>query len=248
MAAPSLNTGNAAGDRLVNVEGLILGAGNDRAYGDAGDNRINGNGGNDLLYGALGADYLDGGAGFDYARFDDAGYAGLTADLGNIVAGTGAALGDTYVGIEGLVLTGNDDVGFGDGGDNFLYGFAGDDALDGRGGHDNLFGGAGADTFAFDAPAGAADADVIGDFAVGIDHIALASALYGAADLGSGNEELVVAANAAAATGAATLLFDTLSGLLSYDADGTGAGAALAIATLQGPNLAAFSGADIAIV
>ena len=133
----------------ANIEGLVMGAGNDWAYGDNGSNYIYGQGGNDNLFGSNGADYIDGGAGFDYARFDDASYAGLTADLANIVAGTGAAAGDTYANVEGLILTNNADFGYGNSASNYLYGRGGNDFLDGRGGDDFLFGGTGNDTFRF---------------------------------------------------------------------------------------------------
>ncbi|QQR37691.1 hypothetical protein JI749_00830 [Devosia oryziradicis] len=105
-----------------------------------------GNGGHDNLYGGLGADYLDGGAGFDYARFDDASYAGLTASLLDSSINTGAAAGDIYLNIEGLILTGNNDTGHGDNKANYLYGLAGNDTLYGHGDNDNLFGGLGNDT------------------------------------------------------------------------------------------------------
>ncbi|HRK19035.1 MAG TPA: hypothetical protein PK970_08775 [Hyphomicrobiaceae bacterium] len=149
LLLPFLNTGAAAGDVFTAIEGLVLGSGNDRIYGNGAANYLYGMGGNDHLYGMAGADYLHGGAGIDYARYDDASYAGLTADLANIVAGTGVAAGDRFVEIEGLVLTQNSDRGYGTSGANTIYGRAGDDTLDGRGGNDRLFGEGGRDTFVF---------------------------------------------------------------------------------------------------
>jgi serralysin len=192
LAASSLGTGVAEGDTFAGIEGLILARGNDRAYGDAGDNRIYGLAGNDNLYGSLGADYLHGGAGFDYARFDDAAYGGLRASLSAGIAGTGAARGDVFVEIEGLVLSGNGDTGIGNNQANYLYGLGGSDKLYGKAGRDHLFGGAGRDVFVFDTPAGAANADVIGDFVRGQDRIALSKSIFGANqtlrfDAGSGD-------------------------------------------------------------
>jgi serralysin len=146
LYAPSHNTGAALGDTYVGIEGLLLGSGNDVAYGGTANNRIFGNGGHDALYGGLGADHLDGGEGFDYARFDDASYAGLVASLLDSSINTGAAAGDTYNNIEGVVLTNNADIGHGNDNANYLYGFNGDDILFGHGGSDNLFGGLGNDT------------------------------------------------------------------------------------------------------
>ncbi|WP_394691611.1 reprolysin-like metallopeptidase [Hoeflea sp.] len=146
LAAPTIGTNVAAGDVFVEIEGLILGAGNDWIYGDSSFNYLYAGAGNDNIFGSLGADYIHGGAGIDYARFDDAGYAGLVADLVGANTNTGAAAGDTFVEIEGLILTGNDDFGFGNDLGNYIYGLGGNDTLDGRGGSDYLSGGIGNDT------------------------------------------------------------------------------------------------------
>jgi Ca2+-binding RTX toxin-like protein len=140
-----LGTSAAQGDSFSGIEGLIMGSGNDWAYGDTAANYIYGQGGNDNLFGSLGADFHDGGAGLDYARFDDASYGALQADLAGANSNTGAAAGDVYVNIEGLILTGFGDAGFGDDGFNYLYGLGGNDTLDGRGGDDYLDGGIGND-------------------------------------------------------------------------------------------------------
>jgi len=50
-------------DRLIAVEGLTGGSGNDRLVGDDGDNRLSGAGGDDILEGRRGADTLNSGAG-----------------------------------------------------------------------------------------------------------------------------------------------------------------------------------------
>lgn len=164
LQVPGVGTGVAAGDRFVDIEGLILGGGNDWIYGDAGANYLYGQGGNDNIFGSFGADYIHGGSGFDYARFDDAGYAGLVADLVGANTNTGAAAGDVFVDIEGLILTGNNDYGFGNGLSNYIYGLGGNDFLDGRAGNDFLYGGSGNDVFNFRAGYGR---DTVGDFAGG---------------------------------------------------------------------------------
>jgi Ca2+-binding RTX toxin-like protein len=142
---PARNTGAAAGDRYAGIEGLMLGAGNDYGWGNDGDNYIYGLGGNDMLFGGRGADYLDGGSGFDYVRYDDANYGNLLVSLIDPARNTGAAAGDRYAGIEGLMLGAGNDYGWGNDGSNYIYGLDGDDMLYGLSSNDHLFGGNGDD-------------------------------------------------------------------------------------------------------
>jgi hypothetical protein len=65
LTKPSINTGVAKGDTFVSIEGLILGSGRDKAYGNASANRLKGQSGNDSLIGAAGNDTLYGGTGKD---------------------------------------------------------------------------------------------------------------------------------------------------------------------------------------
>lgn len=164
LRSPALNTGVAQGDTYVGIEGLSLGAGNDTIYGNAAANQLSGGAGNDAIYGGAGADRILGGSGFDTVRFDDAGYAGLTADLANRIAGTGAAQGDVYSSIEGLLLTNNADFGYGNAAGNTINGRAGNDVLDGRAGNDTLIGGTDNDIFVMRAGSGR---DTVKDFAGG---------------------------------------------------------------------------------
>jgi len=64
------------------------GNGNDNIYGGDGNDTLIGGDGDDNLDGGAGADSFDGGLGFDFA-FYSLSATGVTADLGNIVAGTG---------------------------------------------------------------------------------------------------------------------------------------------------------------
>ena len=126
LANPNLNTGDAAGDSYISIEGLIGSDFNDTLVGD--------NVGNSLEGGA-GADVLDGGLGFDYARYRTA-LGGITASLLDPLSNTGEATEDTYVSLEGIEGSDFNDNLFGDAGLNVLVGAAGADNLDGQGGFD----------------------------------------------------------------------------------------------------------------
>lgn len=115
---------------------------------------------------------------------------------------------------------GNDLLRGGAGRDRLLGG-ANDDTLNDGLGNDRLTGGAGADQFVFSVAAGADNADVIADFAVGQDLILLAAAIFSRAG------------PAGALDANDRILHDQATGQIWYDRDGTGAKAALLVATVS---------------
>ncbi|MGQ9372163.1 calcium-binding protein, partial [Azospirillum sp. A39] len=122
-----------------------------------------------------------------------------------------------------------------------LYGGMGDDALDGNQGADTLWGGAGADRFVIRHPA--EGGDVIADFETGLDHIVIVGPNFGtiaAGPLSAGHFALDRPGDADD-----WFVFDSRTGVLSFDADGTGAGAAVAIAALD---VRTLSNTDILVV
>ncbi|HEX5498688.1 MAG TPA: calcium-binding protein, partial [Thermomicrobiales bacterium] len=121
LADPTQNTGSAAGDTYVSIEGLIGSNLNDTLIGDAGNNS---------LRGGLGADHLDGGAGFDFAEYFNS-TEGLTVNLATPANNTGEASGDTFTSIEGILGSQFNDTLVGDAGDNVLIGAGGGDVLNG---------------------------------------------------------------------------------------------------------------------
>ena len=147
-------------------------------------------------------------------------------------------------GADSLTGTPANDSLLGFGGNDTLSALGGDDLLSGGAGNDSLTGGAGADAFLFDAAPGGANADAVADFASGIDSIRLdgrAMSAIGTSDFTAGDARFYAAGGASSGHDADDrIVFDITSGNLWYDADGSGAGASLLIATLQGaPALAA---------
>lgn len=145
--------GEALGDTYAGIERVIGSDFADDITGTANADEILGGAGDDTLRGSLGADTYDGGAGIDLVTYQSTG-AAITLDLTNLANNTGAATGDSYVGVEEWGgsnlddLMTADDSGvtfFGYGGDDDLFGGAGDDTMYGALGDDRLEGGAGDD-------------------------------------------------------------------------------------------------------
>lgn len=143
------------------------------------------------------------------------------------------------------VLDGRDgaDTLNGNGGNDKLLGGNGDDVLNGGLGSDRATGGAGADSFDFHALADVGDK--ITDFETGIDQIRLDGAAFGFAGALTDGVDFLNAGTPLTGT-APVLIYDQASGALSYDADGSGSGAAQLVATLM--NHAALTASDVLIV
>ena len=116
-----------------------------------------------------------------------------------------------------------------------IIGNAGVNFIDGRGGSDSLRGGSGKDFFVFSTALGSANVDTIVDYSVAADTIQLVDTVLSALPDGP----LAAAAFRANTTGLAAdasdrIVYETDTGRLYYDADGTGAGARIHFATLTG--------------
>lgn len=247
-------SGTSSADQIYGL------AGKDRLYAKEGDDYLDGGAGNDLLDGGLGNDTMLGGSGDDTYRVDSTGDVVTelsAADGTDLVESTisytlGSFLEDlTLTGSLNIDGTGNELANKIDGnsGNNTLSGGIGDDSLSGGAGNDILIGGAGLDSltggtgndqFVFNFPDGNVDnvrdfaaGDVVGVYAnefgltIGGGIISNSGVLsldpdYFATISGTTNQGTVA--------GHGQFLYNTTSRQLFWDPDGSGAGAATAIA------------------
>jgi Ca2+-binding RTX toxin-like protein len=264
-------SGGAANDTLTG------GADNDTISGGGGADQLSGGAGSDTLNGGAGKDSMIGGTGADLYlvgvgdRITEAPNAGLDTVRSSVSFTLSAN-------VESLTLLGTGNVsGAGNAASNSLSGNAGNNALDGRGGADNLKGAAGADTliggtgndtltggagsdaleggdgadvFVFDTVPGTANADIVTDFSVGSDRIRLDDDVFTSLQLGS-----LAAPQFRAGAGLDTardaddrILYNTTTGALFYDADGTGPLTPVHFATLGVATHPVLSAADFLIV
>jgi len=126
---------------------------------------------------------------------------------------------------------GNHDVIDGGKGNDRIYGDSGDDFIAGALGRDTLPGGSGKDMFVFDVKPSNSTADIITDFSVAADTIALFKDVF----TGAGKSYTFLN-SAAFWTGTKAhdssdrVVYNKTTGAIYYDADGTGSKAAVQIA------------------
>jgi Ca2+-binding RTX toxin-like protein len=199
-------------------------------------NKLIGGEGNDQLDGGAGNDCLIGGDGDDRYLVDSAGdrvveaagegddWVTASADY-TLTAGQEIEVlrADQSL-VVGLRLTGNELA-------NTVLGAFDNDVLNGGLGNDTLGGSGGSDTFVFDTPFLAGDnVDTVTDLNPEADTIQLSQALF--AGVGTGTLAAAHLAFVTADAAFAQIVYDQGTGALSYDADGTGAGAAVQFAIL----------------
>jgi Ca2+-binding RTX toxin-like protein len=243
------------GDQLTgnDLANSLTGAANgDTLIGGAGNDTLAGNAGADSLDGGLGNDVLVGGAGNDT-------YVVATGDVvSETFVGAGAGFVDTVrsssswtlgLNLENLVLlegAGNLN-GTGNTLANQLTGNDGNNQLNGLGGNDTLTGGAGADRFNFAAALNAlTNVDQVEDFEAGSDKLVLKDDFFaGIGAVGALNPAAFVVGTAAA-DAADRIVYDSATGKLYFDADGTGVKAAVQFAVLSGSPT--ISAADFEVI
>ena len=244
-----------AGSNSVNT--IFGNEGANLLSGLGGDDALWGFGGDDLMDGGAGSDSMFGGAGNDWYFVDSTrdqlieeagnGYDRVLASL-SFQLGVGRSIELLMAAdrneILALELTGNElsNSIFGSAGFNVLSGLEGDDTLEGYEGsdiligglgRDRLSGGSGTDTFRFESDVDGSNVDQLLDFVSGEDRIELAQRVFTHLDAGWLPNSDAFALGSVALEADDHILFDQASGRLFYDADGTGAAAAVLFATLQ---------------
>ncbi len=262
LSAKVVTSLKLTGDAFDN---LLTGAGYaDVLKGMAGNDWLIGNGGNDTLDGGTGADVMEGGLGSDTYLVDNAAdWALETSASGGtdlVQSSVSFALDNN---VENLTLTGTGAInGYGNAVANLLVGNAAANQLDGAGGNDtliggngkdSLYGGAGADLFVFNfTPSASGNMDTIGDFQPGADKIQLSRAIFTA--LGATATSLTSGqfwAGAGVVKGHDAddrVVYNSSTGALYYDADGSGAGAAVQIALIGSSTHATLLYSDFQII
>ena len=245
--------GGGGGDMLFGNGGADILRGGDGA------DELNGGRQNDTLDGGSGNDILDGQQEFDTADFSSwggqlSGPQSIRIELGlNGADGvaerkslTGIVLErDVLRSIENVqgsnlaeTIKGNEqrnDLNGGGGGDR-LEGGDENDILNGGLGSDTLLGGTGQDQFVFDTALGSNNVDSILDYSVVNDTILLDNAVFTALPLNNVDLRVLAASEftfgSAAQDASDRVIYNSLTGALFYDSDGTGAAAAVQFATV----------------
>jgi Ca2+-binding RTX toxin-like protein len=226
-------TDNAAhlagvGNELSNV---IRGStGRDELFGREGnDMLIGGSGTANALYGQEGDDsYFVTAIGDSVIEFTGQGTDWVIASVASFTLGSNVE-NLRFDGVGTFIGVGNDDANqiTGGAGADSLNGLDGNDILAGLSGADILLGGAGQDEFRYFG--NETGIDRILDFVSGSDRIELSLSGFVKTAL----VDFVAGAGAMATSSNSTILYDTDTGIISYDADGNGNGAAVQLAQLN---------------
>ena len=218
------------------IESLTLtGASAINATGNSKRNTLVGNDAANLLDGGGDSDVLRGGKGDDTYVVDNAGDKAYEAkDQGSDTVLSSVSYNLTGQYIEKLTLTGSGNVdATGNTLANTITGNAGNNLIGGGTGNDLLAGGGGNDTFLFDT-ALSANVDTVADFDASNDTIRLDQSIFAAITTLGTLSAAAFFAGAAAHDADDRIIYNSATGDLFYDRDGTGAAAAVQFAHLDG--------------
>jgi Ca2+-binding RTX toxin-like protein len=219
IGARKLNTVDFIVDGMRSGVNSVFDAGNDIISHDSGYNIYYGGRGDDVLFGLGGSDTIIGGVGNDRVS---------SSSGGDWVYG---GAGNDYID--------------GQNGEDVLEGGNDNDTLVGGIGKDTMLGGDGVDIFRYYWPNDGGD--TISDFRRGTDKIQVVSSNFAALPVGTLSSARLLAGNAPTAQNSnAVFLYDTSTGTLTFDSNGSGLFGSTTLAVLTGsPTLLA---SDIQIV
>lgn len=165
--------------------------------------------------------------------------------LANVVTASPVALSGNNLANQ-IIGNFQSDVLLGMSGNDTISGGGGDDTLSGGIGIDRLAGGAGADTFVLTKST--VNRDIISDFTHGIDTLQISVAAFGGG-LSAGilaDSSFVANTTGLATTLAQRFIYETDTGILTFDSNGSAAGGVNIIATLT--NLPTLSASDFELI
>jgi Ca2+-binding RTX toxin-like protein len=247
------NTGGAGLDTLINIENLVGSSFNDNLIGNTKNNSLNGRAGNDTLDGGVGSDSMIGGLGNDSFVVNVVGDV-VTENLNEGTDTVNSSVTYTLpANVENLTLTGASPInGTGNGlvntitgnaANNQLNGGAGNDTINGGIGIDSLTGGIGNDIFRFTTTG---QIDTVTDYNVVNDTIQLENAIFTKLTTTGTLAAAQFRIGAQAADSNDFIVYNNITGALSYDANGNGVGAMVTIAMIgAGLNM---TNADIVVI
>lgn len=192
--------------------------------------------GNDKLDGGKGTDTLIGGKGNDTYILDsikDIVVEEANSGIDTIQSSVTFSLA-ALVNVENLTLIGTKAInGTGNNLDNTILGNSAKNVINGGLGNDILTGGNSADTFQFNTALNSStNVDTITDFVHGTDKIQLSRSIMSSLNSGTKLNPLDFALSTAVLDASDRIIYDQSSGALYYDADGSGAVAAIQIAII----------------
>lgn len=216
-----------------NVEKLTLtGTAALNGTGNALNNTITGNNAANVLNGATGSDRLLGGLGDDtyIVNGGDVVVEAATAGIDTVKSSASYRL---TAEVEKLLLTGSSAInGTGNDLGNIIVGNSAANVLNGGLDNDTMTGGTGHDTFVFTTTLGASNVDRINDYSVTDDTIKLDDAIFQTLG-GTGQlDATMLVIGTAAADGDDHIIYNSATGALYYDANGSAAGGQVRFAIL----------------
>jgi hypothetical protein len=233
-----ISTDNHGGTAAINLIGneygqVVVGnAGSNWIDGGAGADRLAGLGGDDFIFVDSNSDFVDEVAGGGYDNVIARASYTLTAGASIEVMST-----DNHGGTAAIDLTGNELA-------NTVIGNAGANTLNGGLGGDRLAGFGGVDTFAFTTALGGGNADVLVDMDAD-DVIQLENAVFTGLAAGGLSAGAFVTGSQAGDSDD-RIIYNSATGQLFFDADGSGSGAQVLFATLE--NHFALNASDFAVI